>query len=74
MVEVRIFGGLWEHLEPCLKLDLQGCDVAVADLLADLGIEPAEVGIVTVNRRQSNLNEIIPADARVFIFPPLSGG
>jgi molybdopterin converting factor small subunit len=74
MIDVRIYGPLWEHLEPSLKVDLQGRDVAVADLLAHLGIDPAEVGIVTVDRRQSNLDEIIPADGRVCIFPPMSGG
>jgi molybdopterin converting factor small subunit len=74
MVEVRIFGPLWEHLEPSIELDLQGRDIAVADLLARLGILPAEVGIVTVNRRQSHMDEIIPADSRVCVFPPMSGG
>jgi molybdopterin converting factor small subunit len=74
MVEVRVFGTLWEHLEPSLELDLEGRDVTIAALLAHLGIDPAEVGIVTVNRRQSNLDEIIPADGRVCIFPPMFGG
>jgi molybdopterin converting factor small subunit len=74
MVEVRIFGPLWEHLEPSQELDLQGREVAVADLIARLGIDPVEVGIVTVDGRQSNLDEIIPAQGRVCIFPPMSGG
>ena len=74
MIEIRIVGPLWEHLEPRLELDLEGQEVTVADLLARLGIDPAEVGIVTVDRRQSKPDEIIPADARVFIFPPMFGG
>jgi molybdopterin converting factor small subunit len=74
MVEVRIFGALWEHLEPRLELDLEGSEIDVAHLLAHLDINPAEVGIVTVDRRQSNLNDIVPADSRVCIFPPMSGG
>lgn len=74
MVEIRIVGALWEHLEPKLELDLQGGDVTVARLLARLSIDPAEVGIVTVDGRQSKLDWIIPADARVFIFPPMFGG
>jgi hypothetical protein len=74
MVEVRIFGAQWEHLGPSLELDLEGRDVALAELLVRLGIDPAEVGIVTVNRRQSNLDGIIPADGRVCIFPPMFGG
>jgi sulfur carrier protein ThiS len=73
-VSVRIFGPLWEHLEPSLELDLEGRDVTVADLLARLGLDPAEVGIVTVNGRQSKHDTIVPADGRVYIFPPMFGG
>ena len=74
MVEVRIFGPLWQHLAPRLELDLEGREIDMADLLDHLAIDPAEVGIVTVDRRQSNLNDIVPADSRVCIFPPMSGG
>jgi sulfur carrier protein ThiS len=74
MVELRVYGTLWGHLEPSLELDLDGRETVVADLLARLGIDPAEVGIVTVNRRQSNLDKIVPADGRVCVFPPMSGG
>jgi len=74
VVEVQIFGVLWEHLAPSMEVDLEGRQVSVADLIAHLGIDPAEVGIVTVNRRQSTMDEIIPAGGRVCIFPPMSGG
>ena len=74
MVEVRIFGALWEHLAPRLELDLEDSNVRVADLIAHLDIDPSEVGIVTVDGRQSNLDEIVPADGRVCIFPPMFGG
>ena len=65
MVQVRIFGPLWEHLEPELELDFEGRAVSVAELLAHLRIDPAEVGIVTVDRRPSNFSEPVPADSRV---------
>jgi sulfur carrier protein ThiS len=74
MVEVRIFGALWEHLAPRLELDLEGREVDVADLLARLGIDPGEVGIVTVDGRQSNPEENVPTEGRVCIFPPMFGG
>jgi molybdopterin converting factor small subunit len=74
MVEVKVYGMLWEHLETSQELDQEGREVTVADLLARLGIDPAEVGIVTVDRRQSNVDDIIPADGHVCIFPPISGG
>jgi molybdopterin converting factor small subunit len=74
MAQVRIFGPLWEHLEPELELDFEGREVTVAELLAHLRIDPAEVGIVTVDRRPSNLTEIVPASSRVCVFPLMSGG
>ena len=74
MVDVRVFGALWEHLAPSLEMDLEGREVDVADLLAALGINPAEVGIVTVDGRQSTPDEIVPAEGRVCIFPPMFGG
>jgi molybdopterin converting factor small subunit len=74
VVHVRVFGPLWEYVEPSQELELEGRHITVAGLLTRLGIDPAEVGIVTVNRRQSRLDETVPADGRVFIFPPMSGG
>ena len=74
MVEVRVFGALWEHLEPRLELDLEGCEVSVADLLARLDIDARQVGIVTVDGRQSNFDELVPASCRVCIFPLMFGG
>jgi len=74
MVEVRIFSALWKHLAPRLELDLEGRNVRVADLIVHLAIDPSEVGIVTVDGRQSNLGGIVPADSRVCIFPPMFGG
>jgi molybdopterin converting factor small subunit len=74
MVQVRVFGALWEHLAPNLEMDLEGREVIVADLLSALGIDPAEVGIVTVDGRQGRLDDAVPAGSRVCIFPPMSGG
>ncbi len=74
MVTIRIAGELWEHLEPNFELDLEGREITVADLLVRLGIDREEVGIVTVDGQQSNHDRVVPADARVFIFPPMFGG
>jgi hypothetical protein len=71
MVEVRVYGLV---VEPGLQLDLEGCEVSVMDLLTRLDIDPARVGIVTVDRRQSSFDELVPSDCRVCIFPLMSGG
>ena len=74
MIEIQIFGGLWKHLAPRMELDLEGRNVRVADLIAHLDIDPSEVGIVTVDGRQRNLEDTVPASGRVCIFPPMFGG
>ena len=74
MLEVRVFNAQWAHLVPSLEMDLAGRELAVADLLAELGIDPAEVGIVTVDGRQSRPDDSLPAAGRVCIFPPMFGG
>jgi len=74
MIEIQIFGALWKHLASRLELDLEGRDVRVSDLIAHLDIDPSEVGIVTVDGRQSSLEEIVPTSSRVCIFPPMFGG
>jgi molybdopterin converting factor small subunit len=73
-VEVRVFGALWEHLGPKSVMDLDGCVATVADLLASLKVDPSEVGIVTVDGRQSTFDKLVPAGCRVCIFPFMFGG
>jgi sulfur carrier protein ThiS len=55
-------------------MDFEGREVTVADLLSHLGIDSAEVGIVTVDGRHSDLGDIVPEGNRACIFPPMSGG
>jgi molybdopterin converting factor small subunit len=74
MVEVRVYGLLWEHLEPRFELDLAGQDLNVGDLVARLNINPVELGIVTVDGRQSKMDAPVPDGSRVCIFAPMSGG
>jgi hypothetical protein len=71
MVEVIVFG---TSVEPAIELDLEGREVSVTELLERLEIDPARVGIVTVDRRQSGLEEIVPGSGRVCVFPPMLGG
>jgi hypothetical protein len=74
VAEIRVFGALWEHLPSSLNLDLEGQKATVGDLLACLGIDPGEVGVVTVGGRQSSVDGIVPAEARVCVFLPMFGG
>lgn len=74
MVRVQIFGALWPAVEPEQDVDLGGRQVRVGDLIARLGIDPQEVGIVTIDGRQCRLEDVTPPVCRLCVFPPLSGG
>ncbi|MBN1136348.1 MAG: MoaD/ThiS family protein [Anaerolineae bacterium] len=74
MIQVKVFSPVWEHPGSSLDLDLEGRPVSVVNLLQRLEIDPAEVGIVTVDGRQSRLGDVISEDSRVCIFPPMFGG
>ncbi|TET50956.1 MAG: hypothetical protein E3J64_07640 [Anaerolineales bacterium] len=71
MVEVIVFGA---SVEPGIELDLEGREISVTELLERLEIDPAGVGIVTVDGRQSGLEEVVSESSRVCIFPPMFGG
>jgi hypothetical protein len=71
MVDVIVSGA---SLEPAVELDLAGLEISVTELLDRLEIDPAGVGIVTVDGRQSRLEGMVRESSRVCIFPPMFGG
>ncbi|HOR01467.1 MAG TPA: MoaD/ThiS family protein [Anaerolineae bacterium] len=74
MVEVHIFGALWPAVAPDQEVDLGGREVSVRDLIARLGVDPEQTGIVTIDGRQCRLDDVVPPACRLCVFPPLSGG
>ena len=74
MVQVHVFGALWPTVKREQEIDLSGRVVRVRELIACLGIDPEEVGIVTIDGRQCRLEDVVPPACRLCIFPPLSGG
>jgi molybdopterin converting factor small subunit len=43
-------------------------------IAADLGIAPAQVGILTVDGRHARLDDPLAPDATLALFPPVGGG
>ena len=39
-----------------------------------LGLKPEEIGLITINGVQSELEDVVPPDGRLCFFPPISGG
>ncbi|PWB56254.1 MAG: hypothetical protein C3F13_01570 [Anaerolineales bacterium] len=72
-LSVELFG----QLSP-LSPRRQTLDVAdsatVQDAVSLLGLNPGEIGLITINGVQSELRDQIPADCRLCFFPYLSGG
>jgi sulfur carrier protein ThiS len=48
--------------------------IVLHDLLAQLGVPPAEVSIVAVNGRLAALDDVVAGDDRVEFYPPMGGG
>ncbi len=74
MVEVHIFLPLWPADMRDQELDLGGRQVRVHELIASLGLNPDEVGIVTIDGRQCEDDAVVPQTCRLCIFGLLSGG
>ncbi len=74
MVSLRVFGALWPAVAAEQEIDLGGREVRVRDVIAQAGIDPREAGIVTIDGRQCQLEDLVPPGCRLCVFPPLSGG
>lgn len=46
----------------------------VADLLNELGLSPALIGLVVVNGERAGLDTKLPESGQVYLFPCLAGG
>lgn len=72
-ISVELFGQL-SPLSPRRQvLDLTS-SATVQDAADLLGLNSAEVGIVTINGVQSEMQDTLPPDCRLCFFPYLSGG
>ncbi len=71
--EVEIFGALLPRAERRQRLTAEA-PLTVRDVALRLGIDPEAVGLATVNGVQVMLDDHVPPDSRVCLFPPLSGG
>jgi hypothetical protein len=46
----------------------------IQDAVDQLGVIPDEIGLITINGVQSEMNDRLPPDCRLCLFPYLSGG
>jgi hypothetical protein len=72
-IEVELFGQLLPSAERRQFLTLES-PVTAGEVAARLGIPSEEIGIISINGVQSELDDVVPPDCRLCFFPPLSGG
>ena len=73
VVEVELFAQLAEKYFQKANIEIEG-ENTVLDLIHHFNLIPEEVGLVTIDGVQSNIDDMVPASCRLCFFPPMSGG
>ncbi len=48
--------------------------MTVQEVAILLGLNPDEIGLISINGVQSEMEDPVPPDCRLCFFPPMSGG
>lgn len=72
-ISVELYGQLSPHSPRRQTLDLNNL-ATVREAAALLGLLPDEIGIITINGIQSEMDDRLIPDCRLCFFPYLSGG
>jgi hypothetical protein len=72
-ISIELFGQLSPPSPRRQTLDLAPT-ATVQDAADLLGLNPDEIGMVTINGVQSEMQDSLPPECRLCIFPYLSGG
>jgi len=72
-VDVELFGQLasGEQRRQTLTLEIP---MPVHDVALLIGVNPEEVGLITIDGIQSLMPDEVPLTCRLCFFPPMSGG
>jgi hypothetical protein len=73
IVDVEIFGQLSPNIQRRQTLTLEH-PMSVREVATMLGLNPEEVGLITINSVQSELDDLVSTDCRLCFFPYISGG
>ncbi len=72
-VDVELFGQLGSGAQRRQILTLES-QVPISDVAKLIGVNIAEVGLVTIDGVQSSMEDKVPLTCRLCFFPPMSGG
>jgi hypothetical protein len=72
-IDVEVFGQLSPNVQRRQTLTLE-YPMNVRDVALLLGLKPKEVGLITINGLQSEMEDSVPTECRLCFFPYVSGG
>lgn len=73
IVKIELFGQLAPGLPRKLTLTPEG-PMNVQEIANILGLDPEEIGLISINGVQSEMEDPVPPGCRLCFFPPMSGG
>jgi hypothetical protein len=73
IIEIELFGQLLPGRQRKQSLELE-YPVNVWEVATRLGLNPQEIGLITINNVQSELDDPVPPNSRLCFFPHMSGG
>jgi len=72
-IDIEIFGQLLPGQPRRRTVEIQGQKTA-REISVSIGLDPGEVGLVTINGAQSGLDEQVHPNSRLCFFPYITGG
>ena len=73
IIDVEVFGQLATNMQRRQTLTLEH-PMSIREVATMLGLNPEEVGLMTINSVQSELEDLVSTDCRLCFFPYVSGG
>ncbi len=77
-VDVEMFGQLAPHMPRRQTLTLErpatASQTTVQEIAIQLGLNLDDIGLLSINGVQVELQELVPLNCRLCFFPPMSGG
>jgi len=72
-VDIELYGQILPDAPRRQTLELED-STTVRGLIARLDLTSEEIGLITINNVQSELDDMVPSDCRICFFPYVSGG
>jgi molybdopterin converting factor small subunit len=72
-IQVELFGQLLPNEQRRQTLTMEHL-MNVQEVAILLGLNPDEIGLITIDGVQSELDDLVSNDCRLCLFPPMSGG